>query len=1635
MAAQLLISEFLASNDSDLKDEDGDSPDWIELHNAGDATASLEGWYLTDDAANLTKWSLPDVLLEPGGYLVVYASGKDRSLPSEPLHTNFALNDQGEFLGLVKPDGFTIAHAYAPEFPPQRKDFSYGLPQVVDTLIAPGAAAATLIPNDGSLGNAWAEPTFDDSGWQSGTTGIGFEVGQQASVVAYSNNEGNVGTQNYGGSLGLDFVVNQPISITRLGVFDSNSDGLFRDLTAQLWTRSGNTGTRLAELNFTAADPGELVQGDRFKSLPTPLDLQPGDYPIVAYGYGAGEPNGNTGGPAYADKSLNDGDEAIVFVGGGRFGTAGQFPATVDGGPVNRYSAGTFEFSSPAYFDLIAQDLASSMYGINASSFTRIPFDVVDPAGYSSLTLRMKYDDGFVAYLNGVEVARRQAPLNPDWNAAATQSRSLSETLRYEDINITSHVDAFNAGPNVLAIHGLNAAVDDPDFLILPELVAAGIPSQTPGFFAATTPGRPNDAAATFQGFVQDLEFSAERGFYDTPFDVAITTSTADAEIRYTLDGSSPTKDRGMVYAGPISVAGLTTLRAAAFAEDLLPTEVVTHSYIFLDDVLGQPANPPGFPTTWNGVTPDYEFDQDPGALSVIAGDPSYVPAEYIPIIKDSLRSLPTMSITLDVDDLFGAFGIYSNPTQRGVAWERPASVEYILADGTSAFQINAGLRVMGGTSRNPSVTPKHSLRLLFKQEYGAGRLKYPLFPDSDITTFNTLALRGNTRDTWTDSQFGGSIASFLRDQMAKQTQLDMGQLATSGNFVHLYLNGLYWGLYNPTERPDAAFAADYLGGAQEDYDAVKFCCGPSAVDGSTAKWNELRSLATDGFSGAAEYQFVQGNDPDGTRNPALDVLLDVDNLIDYMIAGQYHASGEWPGNWYGVRDRTAASTGFKFMTWDNDLAFPGQNVFADKTGFDGFTSNTPGEIDRALRANAEYVMRFADRVHRHYFNGGALTVAANMARWQQLADAIFAAVIAESARWGDTRREPPYTRDAEWQEFQDFMLNTYFPQRSDVVLDQLRGRGLYPTVAAPSFNQHGGLVPDGFPLKMTAAAGAIYYTLDGSDPRLAGGAVAPGALLYNGEVALSESVTARARVLDGGVWSALNEARFFVNSATAGTLAITELNYHPLAATAAEHAAGFTDKDDFEFVELRNVGDEVIQLSGVRFTDGIGFDFSSSPISSLIPGATTVVVRNPAAFEFRYGAGFNVAGSYSGQLSNNGERLQLLDIADQVIHDFVYDNAGDWPERADGLGSSLVVVDVSGDYNDPFNWYASGEFGGTPDAAGSTTSVIARKLFYNESAWDGNDPASNPNDATAIAVDKEPLFAERSADFENYSSYAKGLNGVLIDVRNLADPANVSAADFQFRVGNSADIESWIAPPEPSVSVRVGEGFGGSERATLVWPAGLIVNRWLETTLRATAQTGLVNDDVFYFGSAIGDTGNRDAMNAQVDAFDFAAVRDHATDSVLVDSAFDLDRNQMVDGADLAIARDHATNFATSLRMIAPSSPPAVPAAAVYLVAAPGARRDDQEILSTFSIDSRQPQLRRPTQRDASAAKLLAGDQRDGLRGVELRPVEADLGTLNGNVVGGLNAEPDGRSLYFQHLHDDLVVDDDFLVGLAGQH
>ena len=360
----------------------------------------------------------------------------------------------------------------------------------------------------------------------------------------------------------------------------------------------------------------------------------------------------------------------------------------------------------------------------------------------------------------------------------------------------------------------------------------------------------------------------------------------------------------------------------------------------------------------------------------------------------------------------------------------RSASVEWILPDGTTGFAERCGLRIHGYGWRYHSATKKHSFRLEFSRDYGVPKLEYPLFADAPVDRFDSIVLRAGGSKTWLDFRDPAN-AQYLHDAFARDTARDMGKTDGHATYVHLYLNGLYWGLYNPVERPEAGFGEEYFGGDDDEYDAInRRTVTNEAVDGTLDAYNELLARADEDLS---------------TDISRVEEMLDLDDLIDYMLIHQYMVNRDGPccaesNNMRGLRRRLDGEQ-FRFFVWDMEYSL------WDATDTTNVSIDVAGSISHVytrLQDNADFRARYAERARMHLTGTGALTPDAAAARYEARATEIYGALLAESARWGDTYREPPYTRDVEWQAEYDRLMEDFFPNRTAELIDQLTAVGLY---------------------------------------------------------------------------------------------------------------------------------------------------------------------------------------------------------------------------------------------------------------------------------------------------------------------------------------------------------------------------------------------------------------------------------------------------------------------------------------------------------------------------------------------------------------------------------------------------------------
>ncbi len=554
----------------------------------------------------------------------------------------------------------------------------------------------------------------------------------------------------------------------------------------------------------------------------------------------------------------------------------------------------------------------------------------------------------------------------------------------------------------------------------------------------------------------QNLKLSQKHGFYDKSFKLEITDTdnlaTDGAKIRYTLDGSVPTAD-SKEYTSPITISKTTVVRTAVVGADGLQSKIATATYLFLDDILKQSDTPEGYPSQWgaftdiSGIAPaDYGMDQEMTSNPTLAKK-----------IKEGLLSIPVLSIVTDKGNLFshendentGGIYIFTGPPvgdPTGNGWTRAANAE--LFGCNHDFSVSCGLKLHGGHGRLAEKNPKHSMRLVFKEEYGQKNLKYNLFGKDEPNQFKQLVLRCHFGNSWQHWQEGNrQKAQYTRDVWARRIQRRMGWTSVNALYVHVFLNGMYWGMYNIAERVDDQYGKDHLGGSKSDIDVVKVeeegGNHIEAAEGDLEAWDMMINTAAQAKDDVY-YNMLQGLDADGKEDASLEKLLDIDNFIDYMLINQYGGNTDWDHhNWYAIRRKGEDSQGFRFLCWDSELVLdnPKENILHLNNG-----KSFPTGIFNSLLKNNRFAKKYMSRAKELFADDGYLGPKVAEEVWDSLYNNISTALYAEAARWGDYRRDVHpyqsrgslYTVDDTYMKERNRLHTQYFPQRTATILSMI---------------------------------------------------------------------------------------------------------------------------------------------------------------------------------------------------------------------------------------------------------------------------------------------------------------------------------------------------------------------------------------------------------------------------------------------------------------------------------------------------------------------------------------------------------------------------------------------------------------------
>ena len=600
-------------------------------------------------------------------------------------------------------------------------------------------------------------------------------------------------------------------------------------------------------------------------------------------------------------------------------------------------------------------------------------------------------------------------------------------------------------------------------------------------FFVDPTPGEAN-GVSDLSRVTSSVSYSVERGLFESPFLLTLTTEDPGAVIRYTRDGSDPSEVNGDVYSEWIRIDETTIVRAAAFSDGALPSEIGSESYLFTDSVLL--GNLPVFSL----ATAETNIIGPTGILGIGGGE--YIPRGRSDFVWSSVNP----------DD-------YHNPTKRGIEWERPVSVEYFDQRG-NGFQLDGGFRVHGSVFARPKLRPdsKFGFRLYFRSDYKQGAVNFPVIEEVGRSSFDRIVLRSGHNDFENP---------FISDEVMRRLSANMGRLTSRGGFSHLFLNGEYQGYYNHVERIEVSTLQEWFGGGT-DWDIVK----PFANlgEGDLDEWDEMVAF----FSEAD--MSLPANYLEASRH------LDVASFIDYILVNMYGDTGDWVrSNWRAVREETPDSK-FRFLVWDAEFSLGIYDRPVDVN-----TLELPGELGiptfislfmDQLKQSEEFRLLFADRVQKHFFNEGALTDQAIIATYEKARDEVVS-VIPEfrthiEETWIPGRR--------------GFMLGHLMDAG-------LMGLASTPTLSRGGGGVPAGF---GLSIQADTGDEVYYTLDGNDPRVAIQGGPSPSARRYDGNpIVLVESVDVRVRARRDGQWSALSEGRFSVGANDSG-ISISEIHYHP---------------------------------------------------------------------------------------------------------------------------------------------------------------------------------------------------------------------------------------------------------------------------------------------------------------------------------------------------------------------------------------------------------------------------------------------------------------------------------------------------------
>ena len=575
-------------------------------------------------------------------------------------------------------------------------------------------------------------------------------------------------------------------------------------------------------------------------------------------------------------------------------------------------------------------------------------------------------------------------------------------------------------------------------------------------FFSMPSPGNAN-AGPEFTGRTDAPDFDHQGGFYDGPVTVTLTSETPGVTIRYTTDGTEPTETNGMDYTAPLELTQVAddeghVIRARSFLDGHIASRIKTHTFLIEQNPLLRSA-----PSLVYSAHLERSLYDPYGVLAIDGG--TYSGGNWV---------------ARDEND-------YNYAMLRGRSYERPIHAELYMPDGSVGFRTDCGVRLAASnwsrprmqfrqTARSPwpsSAEEKPSFNIHFRDLYGDDEVSFPLNGiAAPVDTFSKLRVRAGKNDI---------TAPFVTDEVVRRIHRDMGNAAATGVFNSLYVNGELKGYFNTVERLRTPFFGDHHGQTPgATWDVLSYSNGQNqnVAEGDKQAFNDLIELV-EGTVSDANWEQVQQ-------------MADIASISDYYLTNIYTSMWDWPqNNWVAARERSDAGR-YRFYIWDAEGGF-GRGKSASSNIIDSDLDTGSGELRelwQGLRRWPQFRLAFADRIHKHFFNGGVLddrdyenshlkTIVDDVtAEFADLLQAV------SRQRLNTSYISSTWTRSTSGR--RSFLFG---PRRENFARNDL-----WPDTTPPEFSQFGGSVPVGFGLRITNEIGTVYYTTNGDDPRLSSG-------------------------------------------------------------------------------------------------------------------------------------------------------------------------------------------------------------------------------------------------------------------------------------------------------------------------------------------------------------------------------------------------------------------------------------------------------------------------------------------------------------------------------------------------------------------